>query len=88
MRQGVQRLAENARQEEQSSVEAGRASRRRAAVERLAAHELTIRRTARRYSLCADDAEDAFQRALEILLTKAPTDRMRELVPWMQTVTA
>ena len=31
-----------------------------------------FRRTARRFSLCADDAEDAFQRAVEILLTKAP----------------
>ena len=29
--------------------------------------------TARRYSSSAEDAEDAYQRALEILITKAPT---------------
>ena len=34
--------------------------------------EPEFRRTARRVSLCTDDAEDAFQRAVEILLTKAP----------------
>ncbi|MEX2195840.1 MAG: sigma-70 family RNA polymerase sigma factor [Thermoleophilaceae bacterium] len=42
--------------------------------------------TARRYSLNADDAEDAYQRGLEILLTKAPTTRSDELVPWLKTV--
>jgi RNA polymerase sigma factor (sigma-70 family) len=51
------------------------------------AHERTLRRTARRYSLCGDDAEDAYQRALEILLTKAPTEDPRQLIRWMQTVT-
>ena len=57
------------------------------AVELVAHHEAALRRTARRYSLCADDAEDAYQRALEILLTKAPTDDLRELIRWTQTVT-
>jgi RNA polymerase sigma factor (sigma-70 family) len=46
-----------------------------------------FRRTARRYSICADDAEDAYQRALEILLTKAPPIEGDALVRWMQTVT-
>jgi RNA polymerase sigma factor (sigma-70 family) len=46
-----------------------------------------FRRTARRYSICADDAEDAYQRALEILLTKAPPIEGDNLVRWMQTVT-
>jgi RNA polymerase sigma factor (sigma-70 family) len=46
-----------------------------------------FRRTARRYSICADDAEDAYQRALEILLTKAPPIEGDSLVRWMQTVT-
>jgi RNA polymerase sigma factor (sigma-70 family) len=64
-----------------------RASRKRAAVELIRAHERTLRRTARRYSLCGDDADDAYQRALEILLTKAPTDDPRQLIRWMQTVT-
>jgi RNA polymerase sigma factor (sigma-70 family) len=55
-------------------------------VETYARSESTLRRTARRYSLCADDAEDALQRALEILLRKAPSDNPRELVKWTQTV--
>lgn len=62
------------------------ARRKRAAIETYARHEATLRRTARRYSICADDAEDALQRALEILLRKAPSEDQRELVKWMQTV--
>src|SRR6476659_7194818 len=61
-------------------------ARKRAAVETYARHEAALRRTARRYSLCADDADDALQRGLEILLRKAPTAEPRELVKWMQTV--
>jgi RNA polymerase sigma factor (sigma-70 family) len=45
-----------------------------------------LRRTARRFSLCADDAEDAFQRALEILLTKGPDLPAGALVAWMHVV--
>lgn len=63
------------------------AARKRAAVEIITRYEPALRRTAQRYSLCADDAEDAFQRALEILLTKAPTTDPRELIRWTQTVT-
>jgi RNA polymerase sigma factor (sigma-70 family) len=55
-------------------------------VETYARNETTLRRTAHRYSLCADDAEDALQRGLEILLRRAPTDDPRELIKWMQTV--
>ena len=62
------------------------AARKRAAVETYARHEATLRRTARRYSICADDAEDALQRALEILLKKAPSEDPRELIRWTQTV--
>jgi RNA polymerase sigma factor (sigma-70 family) len=62
------------------------AARKRAAVETYSRHEEALRRTARRYSLCADDADDALQRGLEILLTKAPTDNPRELIRWTQTV--
>jgi RNA polymerase sigma factor (sigma-70 family) len=57
------------------------------AVALLDADEVALRRTARRYSLCLDDAEDAFQRAVEILLTKAPDRRPSELAAWMQVVT-
>jgi RNA polymerase sigma factor (sigma-70 family) len=62
------------------------AARKRVAVETFAAHETILRRTALRYSICADDAEEALQRGLEILLNKAPSDDPRELVRWTQTV--
>jgi RNA polymerase sigma factor (sigma-70 family) len=52
----------------------------------LHASEPAFRRTARRFSLCADDAEDAYQRAVEILLTKSPDRAPGELVAWMQVV--
>ena len=42
--------------------------------------------TARRYACSPEDAEDAYQRALEILLTKAPSTREDELLPWLKTV--
>lgn len=63
------------------------AARKRAAVEMIAANEAALKRTARRYSHDAEDAEDAYQRALEIVLTKAPTTDPRELIRWTQTVT-
>jgi RNA polymerase sigma factor (sigma-70 family) len=55
----------------------------RALVER---HSVQLIATARRYSLSAEDAEDAFQRGLEILLTRAPSLSEAELVPWLKTV--
>src|SRR5919106_2958516 len=42
--------------------------------------------TARRYAVTPEDAEDAYQRAFEILLTKGPTTSEVELVPWLKTV--
>jgi RNA polymerase sigma factor (sigma-70 family) len=42
--------------------------------------------TARRYASNLDDADDAYQRGLEILLTKAPTTGEVELVRWLKTV--
>jgi RNA polymerase sigma factor (sigma-70 family) len=62
------------------------AGRKRAAVELVSREDAELRRTARRFSLCEDDAEDAYQRALEILLVKAPSDRPQELIRWMKTV--
>jgi RNA polymerase sigma factor (sigma-70 family) len=62
------------------------AARKRATVETYARNETALRRTARRYSFCEDDADDALQRALEILLRKAPALDPRELVKWTQTV--
>ncbi|MEZ5076209.1 MAG: sigma-70 family RNA polymerase sigma factor [Solirubrobacterales bacterium] len=66
--------------------EAPGAARKRAAVETYTRNEEALRRTASRFSICADDAEDALQRALEILLRKAPSDDPRELIRWTQTV--
>ena len=69
-----------------SSLPTSEAARKRAAVEMMARHEHSMRRTARRYSLGAEDAEDSYQRALEIVLTKAPTTDPRELIRWTHTV--
>jgi RNA polymerase sigma factor (sigma-70 family) len=62
------------------------AARKRVVVETFARHEASLRRTASRYSICEDDADEALQRGLEILLLKAPSDNPRELVRWTQTV--
>ena len=58
-----------------------------AAVELLRGHGPTLRRIARRHSLCAEDADDALQRASLILLTKAPTVDPGRLIAWMAVVT-
>jgi RNA polymerase sigma factor (sigma-70 family) len=62
------------------------AGRKRAAIELIAREGAELSQTARRYSICAEDAEDAYQRALEILLTKAPSERPRDLIRWTKTV--
>ncbi len=72
------------RAEDAPGVDPG--TRGRVAVETFARHEASLRRTAGRYSICADDADEALQRALEILLRKAPSEDPRELVRWTQTV--
>lgn len=64
----------------------GTAARKRAAVELVRSHGTILKSTARRYSICSDDADDAYQRGLEILLRKAPTTDQRQLVPWARTV--
>lgn len=61
-------------------------ARKRAALETFARNEATLRRIARRFSLCADDAEDVLQHTLEILLRDAPSEDPRELIKWTQTV--
>ena len=57
-----------------------------AALELLRRHGAQILATARRYAATAEDAEDAYQRGIEILLTKAPSTREEELIPWLKTV--
>jgi RNA polymerase sigma factor (sigma-70 family) len=57
-----------------------------AALELVGRHSSQILATARRYSDTPEDAEDAYQRGLEILLTKAPSTSEDDLVPWLKTV--
>jgi RNA polymerase sigma factor (sigma-70 family) len=57
-----------------------------AAIDLVSGDSSSFKGTARRFSLCAADAEDAYQRGLEILMTKAPTADRAELRPWLHTV--
>src|SRR4051794_4719076 len=57
-----------------------------AALELLSRHSAGLLATARKYSFTPEDAEDAYQRGVEILLTKAPTTTEEELLPWLRTV--
>jgi RNA polymerase sigma factor (sigma-70 family) len=57
-----------------------------AALELIERHAGQIMATARRYAATAEDAEDAYQRGLEIMLTKAPSTAEDQLVPWLTTV--
>src|SRR3954471_13016391 len=57
-----------------------------AALELLSRHSAGLLATARKYSFTPEDAEDAYQRGVEILLTKAPTTTEAELLPWLRTV--
>lgn len=63
------------------------APRARAAAELIDRHGAAFWRTARRASICSDDAEDALQRAALILLTKAPDRPTTRLAAWMHVVT-
>src|SRR3954449_2701670 len=56
------------------------------ALELIRRYGADIMATARRYSANREDAEDAYQRGLEILLTKAPSTSADVLVPWLKTV--
>src|SRR3954466_11557167 len=52
----------------------------------IAAHADSLLRTARRYSLCADDAQDAYQRGLEILMRHAARLDGDRAAGWLHTV--
>src|SRR3954468_18158373 len=82
-RQGMQ---EAIRQGGRAECRPTRAEIEPAARELVERHGAQIMGTARRYSLSAEDAEDAYQRGLEILLTKAPSTDENDLVPWLKTV--
>lgn len=49
-------------------------------------HAEALLRTARRHSLCVDDAHDAYQRGLEILMRRAPTLDPELAGGWMHSV--
>jgi RNA polymerase sigma factor (sigma-70 family) len=49
-------------------------------------HAEALLRTARRHSLCADDASDAYQRGLEIFLRNAGRVDPATAAPWLHTV--
>jgi len=53
----------------------------------LSAEGSAFRRTARRVSICADDADDALGRATLILLEKTPPHPPPRLAAWMHLVT-
>jgi RNA polymerase sigma factor (sigma-70 family) len=55
-------------------------------LELVAAHADSLLRTARRYSLCADDAQDAYQRGLEILMRHAHRLDADRAGGWLHTV--
>jgi DNA-directed RNA polymerase specialized sigma24 family protein len=59
----------------------------RAALELLASRGRIYLGIARRVSLCGDDADDAYQRAVEILLTKGAAVDPARLPAWMAVVT-
>jgi RNA polymerase sigma factor (sigma-70 family) len=59
---------------------------RAAAASFIERHGDDVLSTARRYSVSREDAEDAFQRGVEIFLTKAPQIPEDELLPWLKTV--
>src|SRR2546430_8949700 len=52
----------------------------------LTEHAASLLGTARRYSICADDAHDAYQRAVEIFLKRAHRLDRDGALPWLRTV--
>ena len=52
----------------------------------VSAHADSLLRVARRHSLCADDAQDAYQRGLEILLRHGDRLDPERAAGWLHTV--
>ena len=57
-----------------------------AAMDIVRRHGGEIMASARRWAETPEDAEDAYQRGLEIMLTKAPSTDPNYLLPWLKTV--
>ncbi|MFL5846709.1 MAG: RNA polymerase sigma factor [Solirubrobacteraceae bacterium] len=75
----------------QGTTAARPALRTRAEADRLVVavlrdHGASLLRVARRHSLCDDDAQDAYQRAVEIFLRHAPSLDAAEAHKWVHTV--
>jgi len=67
--------------------DSGALRRARRAADLFAGHQARLGRIARRYSASEADAEDALQRAAEILLRKGPEEESGSLLAWMTVVT-
>jgi RNA polymerase sigma factor (sigma-70 family) len=52
----------------------------------VARHADSLLKTARRHSLCADDAQDAYQRTMEIFVRRAATLEPERAYKWVHTV--
>ncbi len=52
----------------------------------IAEHAASLLATARRYSLCVEDAQDAYQRGVEIFLTRAGSVQPEGAPAWLRTV--
>jgi DNA-directed RNA polymerase specialized sigma24 family protein len=52
----------------------------------VAAHADSLLRTARRFSLCPDDAQDAYQRTLEIFMAHADRLDLDSAAGWLHVV--
>lgn len=79
-------VAVQGRDEGEARRKPGEAARKRVAVDLIRNHEKQLRWSARRFSICEEDAEDAYQRGIEILLSKAPSTELNHLLPWTRTV--
>ena len=68
----------------------GGAKRRKAAEElilrTIAAHAESLLRTARRHSMCVDDAQDAYQRAIELFMGHAQRLDAARAPGWLHVV--
>lgn len=57
-----------------------------ATVQFLEKHSARLKKSARKYSLCGSDADDVWQRALEIFITHAPSTKRPARLAWMHTI--
>src|SRR5688500_8444016 len=83
--------AEMALKPRKGSQMGGRAGRRHDGAEEVVlalvqGHAGELLRFARRFSLCADDAQDAYQRALEILVRRLRTQSVDNPLSYLRTI--